>query len=578
MMKMTEDLYCSIHPLIGEIQAAVYKVPSEISHRFNCFIEALPEPLTETQVIKAITREPYYNESERQLPALQRINSVSRIFTCFFPLFEHVRLEQKISSILREGYFARNPIRSEKIKQLKAAYPELEFGDVMPRVPSRSKSMSIVGPSGSGKSSSVESILGLFPQAIEHVEYNGTPFDRKQLVWLKVSVPPNGSAVALVKEMMFLIDQALGSRFFEKYINKRCGIDTLLLVIKSQIGKLALGLLAIDEIHRLALAKSEDEYKLMEFFNELPELLGIPVLLIGNRKIENLFEKKRLSTNRRYLGNPDHVFSYFAKDKYWDQFIKRLWRYQWTKIKTPIDENLNKAMFWHSVGIADIAVKLYMMIQWKLIGDESEEIITEQIIENVYAEYMGPIHNILDALRKGNSEALNKIDDAWIPNKQLEELKQLTAQKVMMSGVLNSLESQETNSAKNVEDIAESPVLQIAAHLVSAGHPREIAIISAETAVKRFARDTDRKRAFAEAFRLAAQDDESSLTTVDEPQQTKSQLTKESKKKPADIVSLSGDLREIYKKAKAEKKPVYDELKSAGYIKDAVELLGNLHG
>ena len=572
---MPDSLYCSIHPLIGEIQAAEYKHSSEISHRHNCFIEALPKSLTEEQVIKAITREPYYDESERQLPLLQRIHSVSRVTNCFFPMFEHVTLEQKISSIIRDSYFSRNPIRSEKIKQLKLAYPNMEYGDVMPRVPSRAKAMSFVGPSGSGKSTSVESILGLYPQAIEHTAYNGTPFDRKQLVWLKVSVPSNGSAVGLLKEMMFLIDQVLGSRYFEKYLNSKCGIDTLLLVIKSQINILALGLLVIDEIHRLALVKNEDEYKLIEFFNELPEASGVSVLLIGNRKIENIFLRKRLSTNRRYLGSPDQIFSYFAKDKYWDQFINRLWKYQWTDIRTELTPNLNESMYWYTVGITDITVKLYTMIQWKLIGDEKDEIITEDVINEVYTEYLGPIHDILDALRKGDKDVLGKINDTWIPQEQLEEIKRMTIKRVAIAGVLNTLENQELFSTSSDESVSESPVSQIAAHLLSAGFPRNTAMQSAETAVKRFAQDTDRKNAFAEAFRLAAlsSEDDSSTIMTNVPPQENPPHPKTSENKKKKLACLSNDLREIYKNAKAENRSIYDSLKTAGFIKNAAEFI-----
>ncbi|MEK5749981.1 ATP-binding protein, partial [Acinetobacter nosocomialis] len=84
-------------------------------------------------------------------------------------------------------------------------------------------SYSLIGCSGSGKSTTLHRILNLYPQVIYHEKYNFM-----QLVYLKIDCPHDGSLKNLCLHFFKAIDVALGTDFERKVALKRLGIEALL--------------------------------------------------------------------------------------------------------------------------------------------------------------------------------------------------------------------------------------------------------------------------------------------------------------------------------------------------------------
>ena len=101
--------------------------------------------------------------------------------------------------------------------------------------------------------------------------------------------------------------------------------------------------------------------------------------------------------------------------------------------------------------------------------------------------------------------------------------------------------------------------------LVEAGYDHEVALSCAQKAYRRFASEVDLKLASSEAFRLAAEALESKKNIKDEKASSQAQ-------RKLKTLSLSGDLREIIKKA-GKGTPPYEALKASGIIKPATEFL-----
>lgn len=260
--------------------------------------------------------------------------------------------------------------------------------------------------------------------------------------------------------------------------------------------------------------------------------------------------------------------------------MTKLWKYQYTNIPTPLTKHLLDVMYEECQGIADIAVKLYMLSQWRAIGAKDER-ITGYLIRTVADESLNAVKPILTALSRNDMEALKDVDDVRIENRDLTEYFRTCAKKVILSGTLNTLENQQNAATASKEDIVESPVGRIASLLICAGHPREFAIKCASTAAARFAHETDLKKATAEAFRLALEVEEHSEKIIEQEKALTPEVMGEVKiKKPKTSVnrSLSGDLRQICAVAKKNRQPVFEALRKAGYIKPATEFMGVIHG
>ncbi|MDR3579210.1 MAG: ATP-binding protein [Oryzomonas sp.] len=568
---MSQDVYRNKRLLVGERCAAAYCESDEPLYRHNCYIEALPPPRTPEKTSSLVGRYPVYDPKERTLPTLRRLEAVYRIAKCVFPMPDFLALEQKISRMIRNGYFARNPLDVEWRRQLNAGFPDSfkSVGDSepIPLMRSSAASIAIIGLSGVGKSTSVESILGTYPQVIVHTEYNGTPFDQHQLVWLKLECPFDGSLKGLCMCFFEALDSILGTRYAVEYCGNRqkSTVNNLLPVMARLAAEFGIGVLVIDEIQRLNEAHSGGSQNMLNFFVELTNTFGVPIVLIGTFKAFSLFTSD-FAMARRVAGQGDVIISNLQKDIYWNHFLEKLWKYQWTNVPTELSKKLNDIMYSESQGIVDIAVKLYMLAQWSVIGEEDER-LTPARIREVARDNFHAVRPMLQALRLNDPDALAKISDVIPQAEHLDKFLTLSTKRVMLSGTVDKLANQDQPGLTDMVERMESPVSQIEAMLIAAGHPVSLAQEWARQAVQRHANSTDLRTATSEAFRIAA---EHLLQEQGAVQQPNPMIKTTKKPKP---VPLSGDLREIVKVALKKKEPAYDALKAADVIKPATEFL-----
>lgn len=567
---MSQNIYRNKRLLVGERHSASYCESDEPLYRHNCYIEALPPPRTPVEISSLVGRYPIYDAHERTLPALRRLEAVYRIAKCVFPMPEFLALEQKISRMIRNGYFARNPLSSEWRRQMLSGFPgSFKNGgdsEAMPLMRSSAASIAIIGQSGVGKSTMIESILGTYPQIIIHTEYNGTPFDQHQLVWLKLECPFDGSLKGLCMCFFEALDSILGTRYVAEYCGNRqkCTTNNLLPIMSRLAAELGLGVLVIDEIQRLNEAHSGGPQSMLNFFVELTNTFGVPVILIGTYKAFSLFTSD-FAMARRVAGQGDVIISNLQQDEYWDHFLRKLWKYQWTNVPTPLDAKLSRAIYDESQGIIDIAVKLYMLTQWSVIGEEDER-ITPVRIREVAQDSFHAVRPILQALRSNDTAALTQIKDIVPQTGHLEKFLTMATKRVTLSGTVDSLGNQEQPNLCNVAELMESPENQIAAMLVSAGHPVTLAQEWAHKAVQRFSVSDDLKQASSEAFRLATE-------YLSDKQKTPVTAPIYKTHKSSSKSTLSGDLQEIVKPALKKNESAYNALLAAGIIKPATEFL-----
>ena len=80
----------------------------------------------------------------------------------------------------------------------------------------QAESFSVLGVPGAGKSSAVARILSLFPQVIEHIQYQGNVFFCKQIVYLNIQCPGDCSVKAACLSILAETDKAIGTVYGEK--------------------------------------------------------------------------------------------------------------------------------------------------------------------------------------------------------------------------------------------------------------------------------------------------------------------------------------------------------------------------
>ncbi|WP_256124229.1 ATP-binding protein [Paenibacillus chitinolyticus] len=253
-----------------------------------------------------------------------------------------------------------------------------------------------------------------YPQVILHKSIKGMGM-LKQLSWLKLECPSDGSLKSLCIDFFHTVDAILGENYTSIHVKERSTLETLP-VAMAQIASLhCLGALVIDEIQNLNLSRTGGEERTLNFFTKLVNVLGIPVVLIGTGRATYLFESV-FAQARRASGMGDMVLDRLPNGKEWGILLDSIWSYQWTKHFAERTEELSNALYTESQGIIDIAVKLFMHAQWKAIAKKKEK-VTVEMIKKAASENLKLIQPMIRALRSGDKEKLSKIKDlkpAWL--------------------------------------------------------------------------------------------------------------------------------------------------------------------
>ncbi|WP_150564888.1 AAA family ATPase [Pandoraea cepalis] len=279
----------------------------------------------------------------------------------------------------------------------------------------------IVGLSGIGKTTAMDAVLRIYPnQVIRHETFQGQRIPITQIVWLKVTCPQNGSISSFCREFARQLDRALGVDKFERmYSRSKVTRDELEGMIRQHCATYFVGLLVIDEIQRLDLAKTQGAAPLLDFFQDLRDHLKVPSLLIGTYKAVRLFQGELKDARRASeSGLIDIERPSSHLDEEWVKFVKRLWTYQWTKKPTAVDDDLLFTLYDLTQGITDILVILFKLAQQRAMFDGTEA-VTVDCIRATYDDQLTLLHPAINALRKNTFKSLSAFEDLLPPNRDL---------------------------------------------------------------------------------------------------------------------------------------------------------------
>ncbi len=399
-------------PLLrGRMVEAEYNDPEIPDYQNNPLIEALPPIWSKEQVIEMLQYYPVYQEAHRHWRPELRMHLIRNVLKFFEVLPRCLDLEQILSSMIRLGYEARNPRLHGFYRDIDARIDALlTQKPLFNNLQSTALGLAVIGISGVGKSVTLGHLLTLYPQVIFHHHYRGDDFSHTQLVWLKLECPSDGSTKGLCLNFFKALDDLLGTNYVANYAHH--GRDTVN-EMKTNMALLAslhsIGVLVIDEIQHLSVAKSGGSEQMLSFFVELINKVGMPIILVGTYKARPMLSSE-FRMARRGAGLGDFIWDSMRRDDTWKLFLESLWRYQYTQKDCPLTPRLSHALYDVTQGITDLAVKVYMLAQARAI-DRGEEAITASVIRSVARDSLQMVRPILDALKNGDILELYKVDD-----------------------------------------------------------------------------------------------------------------------------------------------------------------------
>lgn len=409
--------------LKGEIEQAVYKTQPLVEYENNPFIEALPTIFTEDDILEHFMVTPRISQQDKQSEANIRYHVLKRIKNFIQPLPVHFELERRLSTLIRRGYLARNPLNKTFLQRIRLLHELREdekqahkyIDDRLNYIRSTADSLSIIGISGIGKTTAIERLLLMYPQVIKHESYKAQMFNRTQITWLKIDCPYDGSLSTLCKSFFKAIDDLLGTHYLEKFGYFNRITSTMLLYMTSLASLYGIGILVIDEIQHLANSKNEHE-EMLNFFVTLSNTVGIPTVLIGTSKAQQLF-KGNFRQARRAASDGSIFWDRMAEDsEEWEFFLETLWNIQCLKEYTELTDELKKTFYEECQGITAVAVNLFILTQERILfgDDNSQEKITSKVLKQTAKEDLKIIQPMLTAIRKNDFKAMYKYEDLMI--------------------------------------------------------------------------------------------------------------------------------------------------------------------
>lgn len=538
----------------------------------NPLITKLPPILDTKSVIKHLRGKLKFIPEQRFLPQPERIHLIAQLPHDFFqPLTKHLSLEQKISIMIRQGYVSRNINNGDRQRHLHAAFQQLESSNessyryAPPE--STATSMSIIGCSGSGKTTTMNKILRYYPQVIGHKELG-----LKQIVFLKIDCPHDSSLKNLCSNFFRAVDLALGDTNFEhRFTRSRLNVNAMLQQMKIIANNYSIGLLIIDEIQHLNTKKSGGAEIILNFFVTLVNVASIPIVMIGTPKANEILQEDLRSARRSAglgsliwepmrneapipdPGDPDEMII-----SEWYAFTNKLWQYQWVQQPAELTDELRNTWYYYTQGIPDLVVKLFCLVQIHAITIGLEK-ITSELFKKVYEEQLQPVHDILDALRSGNPSRIARYSDLTIPQVQIEEY------------VEKQRFKSELKMKKQHKDLGPHYSTLIGM-LTALGHSSTVIEQHVTSTLKQYPNENLQVllQHILEILDSSSTEDElgqdQTMTTVKKPRASRKVMKAEEWKS-----TEANDLRNFFSQAQEQEVDVYELLKSSNYLFNPIQ-------
>lgn len=553
--------YDGIH---GGTVNALY-TPQEIDeYAGNPLIEALPEILSDDDVINRLFMLPPISKKDREKPAKIRMHIIQRIRRCMIPWGRHLKFEGNISVMLRQGYITRNPLDTMSLQNHLSLISEQDPGDIESiislnnslGIQSTALTTSLIGISGIGKTTAVESLLRMYPQVIRHEQYKGTNLENFiQIVWLKVDCPFDGSLKTFCQSFFKAIDDALESEsnYYYKFGNANNSRGKMMIDMQRLAAIHSIGIIAIDEMQHLTKTKDPDE--LLNFLVSLENKIGVPIILIGTYKAIPLLSKD-LKIGRRVTTQSSVFWEELSFGDEWEWFMSSIWEMQCLKEHTPFSQEFSELMYHESQGIVAIASNLFLLSQINAIYN-SEEHITKKVIKETSKNDLYMVKKLVTAIRDKDKRAMAKYEDLTM------DIDSVIQNKGEDIDVINRIKEYANNAAVRRENQNRTKVEILSIELAEMGiftnlSANDIETIATET-VKALGVTTDESTLKKDAVQAAIKLDNEK---AEKKEKAKQKITKK--------VSNEG-LIYLYHKALKGKRHMYDVLMETGYIKEMKE-------
>lgn len=463
---------------------AEYKEQFIEEYNNNPFIQALPPIRSKEDIVKILNKKIKITEKELQEDDFIRVHLLQRIHKIFQVLPIHLKVWNLIDTLIRQGYVNRNPFNPEYKKHINMLGNNLINKNFSMNVNSNFTTTAscglLVGFSGVGKTRIVNEVLANFPQVICHNTYNNLDFNSIQVTWIKLEAPHNSSLKALTLQFFMKIDELIGTENMKRYAVKNLSVDAMLPILGQLANNVNLGLLVIDELQHL----DRNTSQVMNFFVALMNTFSLPILLIGTPACYELLTRE-LRIARRVTNTDGIVWNNMQNNNEFRLFIKGVWKYQYLRKPSKLDEELINLFYKKTQGISSLVLNLFVRVQ-KVAIERNIEIITKELVEKVWDKEFKLLQPMVSSIESGNKAKMFKYQDIRIlENDDIVKKKKVVVQNsVEEKDVLIKEDIQKNNKKKmKISELEDDDVRKIVMKGIKLGKKNYESLLEAEIIV-----------------------------------------------------------------------------------------------
>jgi len=362
----------------------------------NNLCKCLPPMLFGKELDEALTVLPPYDPDIINADAATRLVALSDIYRVFLSNTMSREIYSKLHlGLLRSLQKKESPLMPRQYVENQKAIQMAESSGII----GGADSFSIIGPSGIGKSSSITRSIQLLSKT--PIIVTEKPY-RQIIPCVMVQCPFDSSVKGLLLEILRAVDSKLGSDYCDKAMRSRnTTVDTLIGSVSSVCIN-HVGLLVIDEIQHIVGQKAGDALArcLMQLINSS----GISIALVGTPSVIPFLSDGEFQLARRTLG------LYYEPMEYGEAFrdlCTTLYRYQYVKHRSELDESMMRWLYEHSGGNASVLVSLLHDAQECSILDGQEKIAYDPL-QAAYHKRLRMLHPHITPTRKPSTSRVKQ--------------------------------------------------------------------------------------------------------------------------------------------------------------------------
>lgn len=361
---------------------------------------ALPKLKSNAELISATTvgLAEYNPEAIVNMKGYEKKENLLLLQKAYHPLGHVFEIAQAVNTALITSYMARETRCSER-KEADALHSSGKILSVRNGTVGRACSFMVVGSTGCGKSVSINQIVNLYPRAIRHTFES---YEYVQIPILMVAAMV-GNMAELIMTLASKIDEILDMGTYHADCVRSKNVGMKCNVLKGWIKMYHIGLLIIDEVQFMNFGTGSSSF---ENLVAIAEETGCALGLVGNPEVNEKIHKYPRLVNRVMVNRIDIGFSDEKDRRFFEEALKFLWKYQWTKERTELTNGIMNELIHDSMYNISILKALLIRIQYEAVKKFPVDGITVEYIHKIAEREFSEIRALISENIHGAEEKI----------------------------------------------------------------------------------------------------------------------------------------------------------------------------